>query len=142
MEKILSVGARRKIGQRMSSGFTLIELMIVLAIVAIIAAIGYPTYTSQVRETNRQIAVGEILDLAARLERVKAQRFSFPVQDEVVKTIEGRYDISLESTASTYTITGAPIGAQVGDKCGTLTYDNESTWTVSTSEPVSDCVRH
>ncbi len=136
----------RRAGQnlihRKSDGFTLTELMIVLAIVAILAAIGYPTYTSQVRDTNRQIAVGEILDLAAHLERVKAQRFSFPVQDETVKTIENRYNINLESTASTYTITGVPIGGQVGDKCGTLTYDNESTWTVSTAEAVSNCVRH
>lgn len=142
MDKISSCKARHNLVYQLNKGFTLIELLVVLAIVAILVAVGYPTYTAQVRETNRNIAVGEMLDLAAHLERVKAQRFSFPVQDETVKTIEGRYNINLESTVSTYTITGEPVGAQIGDKCGTLSYDNESTWTVSTGELVEDCVRH
>jgi type IV pilus assembly protein PilE len=123
-------------------GFTLVELMIVLAIVAILAAIGYPAYTSVVRDTNRNAAVGEILDVAAGLERVKSQRFSYPDEDAVVRSINNRYEIRLVSDATTYTISAVPIGGQNGDKCGTISYDHESTWAISTGKPESVCIHN
>jgi type IV pilus assembly protein PilE len=52
-----------------SSGFTLIELMVVVAIVAIIAAIAIPTYQVQIRESRRTDAKTAVLDLAAREEK-------------------------------------------------------------------------
>ncbi|MDX1696232.1 MAG: type IV pilin protein [Ketobacteraceae bacterium] len=125
---------------RHSGGFTLVELLIVLAVISIIAAIGYPAYTAKVRDTNRKVAVGEILDVAASLERVKSQRFAYPGDNSVVKTLDGRYDIRLVSDATTYTISAVPVGAQAGDKCGTISYDNESTWTVSTGLSEAECV--
>lgn len=53
----------------LSSGFTLIELMVVVAIVAIIAAIAIPTYQTQIRESRRVDAKTAVLDLAAREEK-------------------------------------------------------------------------
>jgi type IV pilus assembly protein PilE len=55
--------------QRRSSGFSLIELMIVVTIAAILAVIAIPTYNSQVRKSRRTEAKTAIMDLAAREER-------------------------------------------------------------------------
>lgn len=50
-------------------GFTLIELMIVVAIVAILAAVAYPSYQEQVRRTNRAEAMQLLIDIANRQEQ-------------------------------------------------------------------------
>jgi type IV pilus assembly protein PilE len=51
------------------NGFTLIEMMIVVAIVGILAAIAYPSYMEYVRKSNRAEAKTELLDIATRLQR-------------------------------------------------------------------------
>lgn len=54
---------------RFNRGFTLIELMIAVAIVGIIAAIAYPSYMDSVRKSNRAEGKAEMVDLAQRLQR-------------------------------------------------------------------------
>ncbi len=51
------------------AGFSLIELMVVVAIVAILAAIAYPNYTDTVRRSNRSDARATLLQIAQSLER-------------------------------------------------------------------------
>ena len=48
--------------RRIHSGFTLVELMIVVGIIAIVAAVGYPSYQNSVRKTNRVDAMNTIMD--------------------------------------------------------------------------------
>ena len=59
------------------SGFTLIELMIALVVMAIIAAIAYPNYTQYMERRDLAIARQEALRIAAELERFKAKNFSY-----------------------------------------------------------------
>src|SRR5450631_3484822 len=54
---------------RPSSGFTLVELMIALAIIAILAAIAVPMYSKQVQKSRRVDARTAVMDLAGREER-------------------------------------------------------------------------
>ena len=55
--------------RRMNRGFTLIEAMIVVGIIGLIAAIGYPSYRDQVIKSRRAEGMGALLELADRMER-------------------------------------------------------------------------
>src|SRR5690554_3208536 len=66
------------ISRSRQSGFTLIEVMVVVVIVGILAAIAYPSYTSHVRRTNEAEARGQIAELASRLEAHRAKNFTYP----------------------------------------------------------------
>lgn len=82
--------------KKYSLGFTLIELMIVVAIIAILAAIAYPSYQDYVRKTNRAEAKSEMIDIVSRLQRYKIANFSYMPNGTKVKL----GDINLSVDAS------------------------------------------
>lgn len=113
-----------------SAGFTLIELMIVVAIVGILAAIAYPSYRDQVIKSRRSDAHSVLLDVAARQERFYFDNGSYAnalsalsYSADAIDTPEGYYSVSITaSSATSYTITAAAQGDQASD--GDLTLDN------------------
>lgn len=126
-----------------TSGFTLTELMIVIAIVAILAAIAYPTYTHQVRAAARKEAVGVVLEVSGQLERIKSQLLVYPtVAAELADLAQNtkRYAITVTSTNVTFTVTATPSGDQASDLCGTFTYTNAGLWTFGNSQTESTCL--
>ena len=118
-----------------SSGFTLIELMIVVAIVAILAAIAYPSYQEQVRKSRRADAKAVLLEAAQWLERHYTVNNTYVVDfaadfpTALKKSpkdggpADGYYAITLATAANTFTLTATPqtTGGQDKDKCGGLT---------------------
>ena len=68
---------------KMIKGFTLIELMIVVAIIAILAAIAYPSYQEYVRKTKRIESQAELIALAGQLQRYKVANFSFEKREPI-----------------------------------------------------------
>ena len=118
-------------------GFTLIELMIVVAVVAILAAIVLPSYQDSVRKARRTDARGALTTVAQLMERYYTQTNTYATvtlgacDGSTVGTIpyracseNGHYTLTLPAanlTTSTFTITATPTTAQAADSCGTYT---------------------
>jgi len=113
-----------------TKGFTLIEILVVVAIVAILAAIAFPSYQEQVVKTRRADAEGALMSLSNAMERYYVQNNSyvgaavgaggiFPNE----APLDGGtkyYDLSIPAaslTATSYTVRAVPKNAQAGDGC-------------------------
>lgn len=127
------------VGTRRIAGFTLIELMIVVAVVAILAAIAYPSYNDSVRKGRRGQAKADMMELAQRLERYRtvSNRYDGYSHTEITQsptTGTARYRIELPVQAqSTFTIHAVPLGGQTSDPCGTLTLNQAGQKTPTTA---------
>lgn len=64
---------------RKQSGFTLIELMLVVAVIAILAAVAFPSYQEHVRKTKRTEVQAELIDIASRLQQYKSTNFNYKI---------------------------------------------------------------
>ena len=128
---------------RMMRGFTLIEAMIVVAILGIIVAFGYPSYRDQVMKSRRAEGMGELLELADRLERYYSDKGTYAGATAAnifrAETEKKHYKLAIDGTQTNdvkFVITATPENGQDKDKCGTFTLD--STGTKSVSGPLSD----
>lgn len=128
-------------------GFTLIEIMIVVAIVAILAAIAYPSYVNYVRKSRRADAEAALVAGAQQMERYFTQNNTYATATLTTagipsQTQDGSYTISFAQnslTATGYQLQAVPSGPQAADPCGTLSYDQNGTKGVSTSAAISSC---
>ena len=115
------------------AGFSLIELMIVVAVVAILASVAYPSYTQYVVRSNRAAAKAQMLDIANRQQQFLLSNRAYASKTTLESSgyglpaeVGARYDYDITvgtGTVPSYTITFAPKGAQAGD--GTLTLNSE-----------------
>lgn len=112
------------------SGFTLIELMVVVAIIAILGLLVYPSYQKDMYASRRSDAMAALNEDAQVLERCYTQYFSYNnASCPAVPTTspKGYYSIASTITASTYTLTATPLagGPQAGDsECTSFTLGN------------------
>ena len=105
-------------------GFTLLELMIVLAIVAILAAIAYPSYQDSVRKARRGDAQADLVALANFLERRFTETNSYAGATIAASGITNDYytftDPIPNLGITTYTLQAVPQGDQTADSCATM----------------------
>lgn len=122
--------------KRNLAGFTLVELMIAVAILAIIAAVALPLYNQYSQRTYRTEAQSDLLECAQAMERFAAQNFSYDGVDdadldamcEQRSEDRGRYDITVAvPDDDQFTLTATPraggVMADDGENGGVLTYD-------------------
>lgn len=115
-------------------GFTLVELIIAVAVVGILAAVALPSYQSHIAASRRADAKSALLGVAQVMERYYTERGTY-----VGATLgstglypstspQGYYTLTIASqSASAFSLTATRAGAQAGDKCGNYTYDQAGT---------------
>ena len=133
-------------------GFTLIELMIVVAIIGIISAIAYPSYNQYIVRSKRADGISALMLASQAMERFRSNPpYSYKVGTDgtdlgaifaIQVPVEGGtayYDLALTSDATSYTLTATPTGSMAGqDGALTLTNTGARTW-VDDSAASHDC---
>jgi type IV pilus assembly protein PilE len=123
-----------------TGGFSLIELMIVVGIVAILAAVAIPSYQQSIIRSRRADARVAMNNAATRLERCFTQFGSYDADecdiDSPFDSPEGFYSVSIDRDAAAYTLTAAPQGGQADDTaCGDLGMASTGARTASGDAP-------
>jgi type IV pilus assembly protein PilE len=125
------------------SGFTLIELMIVVAIVAVLAAIAIPSYTQYVVRANRAEATSALLSEASAQQRFFTNNNKFSDKLLTKDTTEnGYYKLTINRPDNfTYTLTATPQGNQAtrDTKCASFTLTHTGQKGVTGTDPVNKC---
>lgn len=129
-----------------AKGFTLIELMITLAIIGVLAAIAFPSYQNYVTRTSREAAKTELLELAGLQERIYLNSNAYSPNVAAAyngqatgglgktggRTKDGRYNITIDIVApdQAYTLTATPVAGSSQDGDGVITVNSSGarTW--------------
>lgn len=132
-----------------AQGFTLIEMMIVVAIIAILAAVVYPSYTAYIVRAKRSAAQTLLLTLANRQQQYQLDARQYATTLTPLGTVPpdvlANYNVTVVTDNAvappTYTVKAAPFGNQqtADTKCGTLSVDQSDAKGISGTGTVASC---
>ena len=132
---------------RNPSGFTLIELMIVVSIVAILSAVAYPSYVKYVQKSRRADALSALAQTQVMMERCYAQTF---VYDQACSGLTFPFDSNQRfysitqpaKSPTTFTLTAKAQGSQAADTlCATISINEVNVRTAfdTSGTPQAEC---
>jgi len=136
---------------RKTGGFSLIEVLIVVAIIGIIAAVAIPSYTSYMEKARRADAASFLTEVASEQFRFFSEynRYGTTMaelgygNDAVENSKEGFYTVSITSNSDTnYLLTAAPVagGPQANDtECGSFTLSSSNQKGVTGTASAAEC---
>ena len=138
MEYIMRATKQFKQKKSYTLGFTLIELMITVAIIAIIAAIAVPSYNGYVERARRADGKKALLNVMLLQEKYRTNHVTYGTVGPDYSH-DGHYDITITTGSGGYTATADPTGVQASDNCGTFTINQDGP--VGSADHLSDCWR-
>lgn len=132
---------------REQDGFTLLELMVTVAIVAILSTIAYSSYSSHVIKSRRAAAAGCLQERAQFMERYYTTNLTYagaPNPPQCGPDISPFYTVGFAAAPSSaspraYTLQIVPQGVQTKDKCGTLTLNARGQRSQGTGGTEGEC---
>lgn len=137
---------------RSNKGFTLIEMMIVVAVIALLTLVGLPTYRDSVRKANRADAQITLNRLATLQERhfFRTNQYTADFADLIsgatsgdpIASDEGHYSIALSGGGTSWSMTATATGDQANDTaCASLTLNHlgQRTATKSDASASTEC---
>ena len=131
-------------GPGAGGGFTLIELMIVVVIVGVLAAIAYPSYQQYARESKRADAHATLLRIATLQEKNFSNRNQYATSATTLGyaanpaiSNDGYWAISITGvTAAAYTLSASPAGSHIDADCATITLTSAGARSSTPAPPV------
>ena len=141
-----SMQSNRSVSRRMASGFTLVEVIIVVLIISVLAAIAYPAYQNSVVKTRRNAAKACVMEASQFLERFYTTNLTyvgaaFPGCNAGAD-VTNHYTVApVVAGPRAYTVTATPLGLQLAKdtQCGTLSLNNTGVKTRTGSESLGFC---
>jgi type IV pilus assembly protein PilE len=135
---------------RRSSGFTLMELMVAMAVIGILAGIAYPSYSEYIARAKRSDAKSALLQVQIAQEKYRANHVIWGTLAQIGLTSpspDGHYTIAIAlsgtPTGIAYTATAAPLTPFTDATCGTFAVDQDGKTTSSsiqtTTAKVIEC---
>ena len=123
-------------------GMTLIELLLAVAIVGILGAIAYPSYTNHVIKAHRVTAMADMSKIQLEMETLYTGNYASAAESIIsagtclfCDTDTNRYTLAISASSTTYSIQAEPLSQQVNDECLDSTTDKLELHHLGVSEP-------
>lgn len=135
-------------------GFTFVEMVVVVAVIGVLAAIAIPQFMDYLKKSKRSDAVGVLTEAAQFMERYYSDNGGYydainnanPTLPAAISVVprgatDVYYNISFSgtNTASAFTVQAVPVNSMAGDACGTFTLTNTGQRAVSGSKALAEC---
>jgi type IV pilus assembly protein PilE len=118
-------------GRHPGSGFTLLELLVVMTLMGLLAALAVPTYQQYLQRNHRADAIQTLLATASCQQSIYAMEFRYDTRRCLPADPGGHYRFRIEpvdaASTSIFTVIASPLGVQVRDSCQELLLD-QSGW--------------
>src|ERR1700712_4037590 len=140
--------------ERRVGGFTLIEMMIVVAVISILAAVAIPSYQRSVQKSRRTDAKNALLDVAAKEERFLSTNNQYTATPANLG-LSGTFPVPIQASGNSYytltvlapagaipptfLATATPTGNQASDACGSFSINQFGVQTTSLTPPGVAC---